>query len=104
MFTTQHYWQLAETLGTAMGYFDVILATRVKTSRMSELDFINAMGILKEFQTHMLGTICTHAEMDNPRFKRELFTSALEATVKGIYAHTCLDTAVRESDSPVEVS
>ena len=29
---------------------------------------------------------------------------AKDFDIKDIYVHTCLDTAVRESDSPVEVS
>ena len=57
MLTTKDYKGLAETLGTAIGYHDLVLQRRLDSGRISRNEATEAIQVLQEFQSFMLGTI-----------------------------------------------
>ena len=86
MLTTVDYQGLAETLGTAIGYHDLVVQRRLDSGRISRNEATEAIQVLQEFQSFMLGTICQYASMDNERFSSTKFMLALRSQVKAMHS------------------
>ena len=86
MLTTTDYEGLAETLGTTIGYHDLVLMRRLNSHRISEQELKDMVETLTEYQAFMLGTICQYAHMDNARFNEAKFRSAVKSTVKAMHS------------------